>query len=138
MSFRYSLLLAGVITTLLSLPVLADHAMESPEQSNGNNMQQTTTESNGNTTQASDTKAMHKINLNQATIAQFKKAGFSLSQARAIVSYRKKHGSFSTVDELKKVHGFKRLSRHAFNKLADKVSVDESTGANENTNNTSE
>ncbi len=51
-----------------------------------------------------------KININKATAKEFAAVkGLSVTKAKAIVSYRKKHGDFKSLDGLKDVKGFKRM-----------------------------
>src|SRR5688572_28612733 len=62
----------------------------------------TTTETSSTTT----TTTTDKVDLNKATAKQLMKVkGMSASKAKAVVSYRKKHGDFKSVDDLKNVKG---------------------------------
>ncbi len=59
---------------------------------------------------AADAAQADKVNLNKATAKELAKVqGLNASKARAIVSYRKKHGDFKSVEELKDVKGFKKM-----------------------------
>lgn len=57
---------------------------------------------------ASSAQATEKANLNTADVAQLMQALPSLSKkhAKAIVSYREKHGNFKAVEDLANVKGF--------------------------------
>lgn len=55
-------------------------------------------------------QSFSKVNLNKATAIELEKVkGFTISKAKAIIAYRKKHGDFKTLDELKEVKGFKKM-----------------------------
>ena len=61
-----------------------------------------------------------KMNLNKSDLKELMKVkGMSAAKARKIVSYRKKHGDFKSMDYLKKVKGFAKM------KPALKKAVDE-------------
>jgi len=55
-----------------------------------------------------------KVNLNKATAVELMTVrGMTATKAKSIVKYRKAHGDFTTVDDLKKVPGFKRIKNLA-------------------------
>lgn len=65
-----------------------------------------------------------KVDLNKATtkqLAQIK--GLTTAKARAIVAYRKKHGDFKSVDDLKMVKGFKKMDDKTFKEIQDQLTV---------------
>jgi competence ComEA-like helix-hairpin-helix protein len=65
-----------------------------------------------------------KVNINKAAVkdlAQVK--GMSMSKARAIVAYRKKHGEFKSLDDLKDVKGFKRLNEQGLKEIQDQLTI---------------
>lgn len=65
-----------------------------------------------------------KVNINTATAKELMKVkGLSASKAKAIVAYRKKHGDFKSVDEIKEVKGFKKMNEDQMKKLADQLTV---------------
>ena len=70
--------------------------------------QQLTTAANTTTDTQATTVEQAKVNINTATTQELVKAGFTKSKAKAIITYRKKHGDFKSVDELKQVKGFKK------------------------------
>lgn len=51
-----------------------------------------------------------KVNINAATVQELMAVkGLNASKARAIVSYRKQHEAFKSLEELAKVKGFMRM-----------------------------
>lgn len=77
----------------------------------------TTTQTTGDTTTQAQTTEQAaaatdaKVNVNTATAKDLMKVkGLNAAKAKAIISYRKKHGDFKTLDELKDVKGFKKMS----------------------------
>lgn len=56
------------------------------------------------------------INLNQASVKELTAMkGMSLAKAKAILSYRKRHGEFKTLAELRQVKGFAKMKAAKFN-----------------------
>lgn len=65
--------------------------------------------------------ADEKININQADKAMLMTlSGIGETRAQAIIAYRQKHGSFSTIEELMQVEGIKEK---IYEKLKDKITV---------------
>jgi competence ComEA-like helix-hairpin-helix protein len=51
-----------------------------------------------------DADLIQKINVNTATFEQFKKQPYlSYKQINALIQYRRQHGNFKTIDDLKKI-----------------------------------
>ncbi|EKD54320.1 MAG: Helix-hairpin-helix repeat-containing competence protein ComEA [uncultured bacterium] len=77
--------------------------------------------------QKADTKVSSvssKVNLNKATAEELAKVqGLNASKAKAILSYRKKHGDFKSMDDLKTVRGFKRMSDQTFKTITDQFTL---------------
>ncbi len=72
---------------------------------------------------ASDATA-EKVNLNKATAKELAKVkGLSMAKAKAIVSYRKKHGDFKSIDDLKEVKGFKKMDDKTMKDIADQLTA---------------
>ena len=69
--------------------------------------------------------AGHKrVNLNQAKLADLKQVtGLSAYRAHSILSYRKKHGKFKSMDDLRQVKGFKRIKKEKLQKLTQQLSL---------------
>jgi comEA protein len=85
----------------------------------------TTTETTTTTTPTtSDASSTDKIDLNKATVRELMKVkGINAARAKAIVTFRKKHGDFKTVDDLKEVKGFKKLSDKKYQEIADQFTA---------------
>jgi competence protein ComEA len=66
--------------------------------------------------------AADKLQLNQATQDQLLALGLNQSQAAQIIRYRSENGDFLQVEELLAVP---QISRPVFEKVRDKVTVDE-------------
>jgi len=67
--------------------------------------------------------AVDKVNINTATEKEIAKLpGIGPAIAKRIVEYRKAHGGFKSVDELKKVKG---IGDKKFERIKDKVTVGE-------------
>ena len=66
--------------------------------------------------------AADKLRLNEATEEQLVAIGFTQSQAAQIISYRSENGDFLQIEELLAVP---QISRPVFEKVRDKVTVDE-------------
>jgi competence protein ComEA len=49
--------------------------------------------------------------------------GLSASKARAIISYRKQHGDFKSLDDLKQVKGFSKLSDDQLKSIQDQLTI---------------
>lgn len=82
-----------------------------------------TTDTNTMATQEA-TQATDKVNLNTATAKDLMKVeGLNAAKAKAIVSYRKKHGDFKTMDDLKMVKGFKKMKEDQLKTLQDKLTI---------------
>jgi competence ComEA-like helix-hairpin-helix protein len=76
------------------------------------------------TTTTSTTTEQTKVNVNTATAKELAKVdGLSKSKAAAIVSFRKKHGDFKSLDDLKEVKGFKKMNEDDMKKLQDKLTI---------------
>jgi competence protein ComEA len=79
----------------------------------------TTTDTTTTTTAMGD-----KVDLNKATARELMKVkGITAARAKAIITYRKKHGDFKTVDDLKEVKGFKKLSDKKLQEITDQVTT---------------
>jgi comEA protein len=65
-----------------------------------------------------------KLNLNTATAKELMKVkGLNAAKAKAIVSYRKKHGDFKSTDDLKMVKGFKKMKDETIKQIQDQLTV---------------
>jgi competence protein ComEA len=76
------------------------------------------------TTTTTTTATTDKLNLNTATskeLATIK--GLTQVKAKSIVSFRKKHGEFKSVQDLKSVKGFKRMNEKTLQAIEDQLTV---------------
>ncbi len=119
MSF-YRSVLAAVAALAIASPVLADDTVTTTNS---------TTTSDGSTTiqtvDTDTTTTSSKINLNTASASELMKVkGLNASKAKAIVAYRKKHGSFKSTADITLVKGFKKLSTEALQSIQDQLTVE--------------
>lgn len=129
MSF-YRSLLAAVAAIVITSPVFADDTAST--QSTDNNAIQlsdsssaTSTTTEETTTTTSDDQATTKVNLNTASAKDLMKVkGLNASKAKAIVAYRKKHGSFQSTADIAKVKGFRKLSTDSLQLIQDQLTVE--------------
>lgn len=123
MSF-YRTLLAAVAAAALAAPVFADDVANANVQSpatEGAAVQQLASADQ----QSMAPATYEKVNLNKATTNDLLKVkGLNASKARAIVSYRKKHGDFKSLDELANVKGFKKLKPETVKEIQDQLTVE--------------
>ena len=80
------------------------------------------------TTKATDTTtvatAQEKLDLNKATAKELMKVkGLSAAKAKAIVTYRKQHGDFKSIEDLKEVKGFKKMNEKTMKKIEDQLAI---------------
>lgn len=76
------------------------------------------------TQQALPAATQDKVNLNTATAKELAKVkGLSNVKAKAIVSYRKKHGDFKSLDDLKQVKGFKKIKPEQLKTIEDQLTL---------------
>ncbi|HEX4045532.1 MAG TPA: helix-hairpin-helix domain-containing protein [Gammaproteobacteria bacterium] len=119
MSF-YRTLFVAVAALALASPVVADDASTTTTTTTQN----ASDNANAQTTTTTDS-SMQKINVNTASVQDLSKIkGLNASKARAIISYRKKHGDFKSLDELANVKGFKKIKPDMMQKIQDQLSVD--------------
>lgn len=115
MSF-YRKLITAVAAMGLAASVFAADETTAPATTSTDNTQATQT--------TSATAEQGKVNVNTATAKELSKVtGLNKSKANAIVSYRKKHGDFKSLDELKEVKGFKKMDEESMKKLQDQLTI---------------
>jgi competence ComEA-like helix-hairpin-helix protein len=84
----------------------------------------TTEKTTTTTTDSTTTTTADKVDLNKATVKELMKVkGLNAARAKAIVTYRKKHGDFKSIDDLKMVKGFKKLNDKKMQEIADQVTA---------------
>lgn len=101
--------MAAVAAAAIMMPAFAaEDAANATPASADTTMQQTT-----------------KVDLNKATAKELMSVkGISAAKAKAILSYRKKHGDFKSIDDLSAVKGFKKLKPEQLKDIQDQVSVE--------------
>lgn len=73
---------------------------------------------------ATTTQTADKVDINKATAKDLMKVkGLNAGKAKAIVAYRKKHGDFKSLDELKDVKGFKRMNEDTMKQIQDQLTT---------------
>jgi competence protein ComEA len=83
-----------------------------------------TTKTDSTTTTTTTTASADKVDLNKATVRELMKVkGLNAARAKAIVTYRKKHGDFKSIEDLKEVKGFKKLNDKKFQTISDQVTA---------------
>jgi competence protein ComEA len=121
MSF-YRTMLAAVAAIAIASPVFADDATTTTDTNGAAATTQTTTTTTTETT-------AQKVNVNTATAKDLmnitvdgKKLG--AGKAKSIIAYRKKHGNFTTTDDLANVKGLKKMNPTTLKALTDQLSVE--------------
>lgn len=112
MSFYRSVIAAVAAMTLASGVFAADEA--------------TTTQTEGTTAQHMQTTEANqaKFDINKATAKELMQIkGITSAKAKAIVSFRKKHGDFKTLDQLKEVKGFKKMNNETMKEIQEQLTV---------------
>jgi competence protein ComEA len=103
-------------TSTSSTPATTDTSTATPSQAAADTTTTTTT--------ATTTASADKVDLNKATVRELMKVkGLNAARAKAIVTYRKKHGDFKSVDDLKEVKGFKKLNDKKMQEITDQVTT---------------
>lgn len=111
----------------MGLATVAFAADESTMQNSGNTSTQAiqvADSSDSSGTDASATTDQQKVNVNTATTKELMKVkGLTATRAKAIYSYRKKHGEFKSLDDLKQVRGFKKLDPKTMQEIQDQLTL---------------
>lgn len=70
------------------------------------------------------TASVEKVDLNKADAKDLMKVkGMTAAKAKAIVSYRKKHGDFKAVEDLKEVKGFKKMNEKKMQEITEQLTI---------------
>ncbi len=76
---------------------------------------------NDNTTSAGSTANSGKVNINTASEEELMTlSGIGESKAASIIAYRKEHGSFKSIEEIKNINGIKDS---VFNKISNMITI---------------
>jgi comEA protein len=127
MSFYRTLIAAVAAMGLASVAFAADESTNPAQQSTPGNTPaaiQVADDASSTTTTTTSTTTEEKVNINTATAKELMKVkGLNAAKAKAIVSYRKKHGNFNSVDDLKEVAGFKKMKDEQIKKIQDQLTA---------------
>lgn len=117
----YRTLFAAIAAIGIASPVFADDtAMQAAPVATT----ETTSMQPSASTEQSTPAAEVKVNVNKASAKDLLKVkGINASKARAIVSYRKKHGEFKAMDDLAKVKSLGKLKAPELKAIRDQLSL---------------
>ncbi|MBX3709603.1 MAG: helix-hairpin-helix domain-containing protein [Gammaproteobacteria bacterium] len=123
--FFHRTFLAAVVAMTITGPVLAGDIVNPqgiartlvPVAARSNNMQAAAS--------AEPISAVEtKVNINKASAKDLLKVkGMNVSKARAIISYRKKHGDFKSLDDLVHVKGMARVKAEEMKAIQDQLTL---------------
>jgi len=126
MSFYRTFIAAVAAMGLASVAFAADESTNPAQSTTGNAPAaiQVADDASSTTTTTTSTTTEEKVNINTATAKELMKVkGLNAAKAKAIVSYRKKHGNFNSVADLKEVAGFKKMKDEQIKKIEDQLTV---------------
>lgn len=129
MSFYRSMITAVAALGLATSVFAADennNAAQNPAAADNNShaIQSADASSTTNAAMGAEQATDQKVDINKASIKDLRKVkGLSAGKARAIVAYRKKHGDFKSLDELKDVNGFKKMNEENMKKIQDQLTT---------------
>lgn len=121
----YRIVLAAVAAMGLATAVFAEDATNATSAVDANKPAAEATAPSADQQAANTTDATQdKVNVNKANAKDLAKVkGVTLSKAKAIVAYRKKHGDFKSLDDLKEVKGFKKMDEKTMKEIQDQLTV---------------
>lgn len=122
----YRTMIAAVAAMGLATAVFADDTSMNTTTQNPSDTTATTTTQTQTTSSTTDSQSTDqtKVDLNKASAKELMKVkGLNSARAKAIVSYRKKHGDFKSVDDLKMVKGFKKVDEKTMKQLEDQLTT---------------
>lgn len=126
MSFYRTLVAAVAAMGLASVAFAADEVTPAADQSANSAMELSanTTQTTTDTTTQTTTTEQTKVNINKASVKDLAKVkGLNSTKAKAIVAYRKKHGDFKSIDDLKNVHGMKKMNEKTMQELENQLTT---------------
>lgn len=128
----HRMLIAAVAALGLTTAALAADETVAPASSDAATQQAAApavvadSQSTTTTTQTTETVSVSqdKVNVNTATAKQLAKVkGLNAAKARSIVAYRKKHGEFKNLDDLKEVKGLKKMKADQLKLVEDQLTL---------------
>jgi len=130
----YGKVIAAVAAMGLATCVLADENANNMPSNNNSNMpaQQmqadstpaATTPAATNEAAATPAATEAKVDLNKADAKELMQIkGINAAKAKAIITFRKQHGDFKSVDEIKEVKGFKNMNEKHLDKILNQLTI---------------
>lgn len=124
MSF-YRLFVSAIAAVAITAPAFADDTTAIGPTTDP---AQTAQPANSSDAQAANgqgtTPQQAQVNLNKASVSDLMKVnGVNASKARAIVAWRKKHGSFKSIDDVAKVKGFNHMKADDLKAITNQFTV---------------
>lgn len=121
MSF-YRMFITAVAACGLAASAFAANTNDAQNPANDNQSQQAMQVADANADQQNATE--QKVDLNKASKKELMSVkGINGAKARSIISYRKKHGDFKSIDDLKEVRGFKKMSDDQLKAIEDQLTI---------------
>jgi competence protein ComEA len=124
MSF-YRMFITAVATCALATSVFAAETNNAQNPTEQNPSQQALKVADAQSAdQQSGQATEQKVDINKATKKELMSVkGLNSAKARSIVSYREKHGDFKSLDDLKQVRGFKKMSDEQLKEIEDQLTI---------------
>lgn len=120
----YRLLVVMVASMGLATVAFATDQGSNNQNSNDTQMIQVADSDSSSSATTSSTMEQTKVNINTATTKELMKVkGLTASKAKSIVMYRKKHGDFKSLDDLKQVKGLKNLDDQTMQSIQDQLTT---------------
>lgn len=114
----------GLATAVFAADETSTTAQKPADAAAPQAMQTADANSTANTQAAQPAAEQTKVDLNKATAKDLMKVkGLTASKAKAIVAYRKKHGDFKSLDDLKEVKGFKKMKDDTMKQIQDQLTI---------------
>ncbi|MEO8401142.1 MAG: helix-hairpin-helix domain-containing protein [Gammaproteobacteria bacterium] len=126
MSFYRTVIAAVAAMGLASVAFAEDNTNNTTTQAPTEQAMQTADASTSTTTTMTNTTTtmQDKVDLNKSTAKDLAKVkGLNMTKAKAIVSFRKKHGDFKSTDDLKDVKGFKNMDEKTLKDIQDQLTI---------------
>lgn len=126
MSFYRTLVVAvaaiGLTTTVFAANEATNNSMRNSSTHNPQSVQ--VADAQQSQSAPSSVVQETKVNINSGTLDELMKVkGLSKTKAKNIVTYRKKHGEFKSLDDLKLVKGFKKMNEENFKSIQGQLTI---------------
>jgi competence protein ComEA len=124
MSFYRSAIIAVAAMGLAASVFAADETTGATQAQDPAAAQQVMQTADASQATAQPAAEQSKVDLNKATAKELMKVkGLNAAKAKAIVAYRKKHGDFKSMDELKDVRGFKKMNDETMKQVQEQLTL---------------